>query len=363
MKRTFVTAVGRLLKQQKGDLQSTIKFLTQGSRSTTISSLFQEGKADVAHVKHIVDILNTDLPDVDAKRRRIDAHYDLLMSRLKQVVEKSIEHGAQAVNESVPHMAVKDRIAQCQNSDQLYQLLLELQLSRKITRGALAKIVMHKNFTHARQVSENLAAFSYELDLAAMVCYRMRGSEGLAIRNIYKSRWISEWHNLAPLAQKLVWKCEQRSGGLAAVQQMIGSIEGWTRANTIGLFQALYLIAHELPRPEEFADAAQLTTSQHFFIEALRALSPWTAMSDRIRKQCLEVVRASVENRIVSEASSENGVSVNQYRFIRRLDDILQQSVTRNSEPPILQQALQEIIEELHRQEEEVRSQMVLKFI
>ena len=118
----------------------------------------------------------------------------------------------------------RERISRCHSGEDLYQLLLELQLAKKLSRGAMVKIVMHRNFTHLRQVCENIAGFSHELELAAMLCYRLHGSESSDIYETYSHRWTSEWHNLARVAQNLVWKCDYRATGVMGVSRRLKDV-------------------------------------------------------------------------------------------------------------------------------------------
>ncbi|CUS24664.1 LAQU0S18e01420g1_1 [Lachancea quebecensis] len=365
MKRTFATTLSRLTKQKPADLRSTLKFLTQAGKGTTLSSLFESGKAEASHIKHIVNILNNDLPDVEFNKKRVDAHYDILMSRLKHVVEKSISgddmSGARTMPGAAMQLSFQEKFARCHTSESLYSLLLELQVAQKLSRGAMAKIVMNRNFTHLKQVSENLPGFSHEVELAVMVSYRLRGADSNEIYKAYSSRWSNEWHGMTRIAQNLVWKSDHRLGGIAAVTQRMHEIEGWSSADMVGLYQALYSVAHQLPA----TSSAELTKVQQLFVAALRALSRAVPTSEQAKKNCFAVVRACLENKLSSESSnsSETGASVFQYRFMRRLDDLLQLSVRDAGLRPDVRSAIQDVLDSLHREEEQVRSQMVLKFI
>ncbi|SCV01787.1 LAMI_0G13740g1_1 [Lachancea mirantina] len=360
VKRTFSTIFSGILKQKSADLKSTLQFLVQAERPTTLTSIFGDGtKLDGRHVKQITELLNKDLPDGKANKRRIDAQYEILMTRLRQLVEVSVKNVVEDKNPS----SVGDRIAKCESSEHLYLLLLELQLSRKLTRGLMAKIVMHSRFAHAKQLSENLVAFDHELELATMVWYRLRGSEAQQVRTAYRDRLIASWRSLSALAQKLVWRSEQRAAGRPGVLDLMQKIPNWTPSDTVALYQALYSIAHELPAPADLVcHNATLTANQIVFVETLRALSPWISQHVSMRKKALSVVRASVEDKVALEATENSEVSVFRYRFIRRLDDLVQQAV-RDSDEPEQQAAIQRVLTKLHAEQEQIRSQTVLKFI
>ncbi|CAR24002.1 Smt1p [Lachancea thermotolerans CBS 6340] len=365
MKRTFATTLSHLTKQKPADLRSTLKFLTQAGKGTTLTSLFENGKTEASHIKHIVDVLNNDLPDVELNKKRVDAHYDILMSRLKHVVEKSISgddlSGARTAPGTSSQLSFQEKFARCHTSESLYSLLLELQVAHKLSRVAMAKIVMNRNFTHLKQVSENLPGFSHEVELAVMVGYRLRDADLNEIYKTYSSRWTDEWHNLTRIAQNLVWKSDHRLGGIAAVTRRMHEIKDWSSADIISLYQALYSVAHQLP----VASSAELTKVQQLFVAALRALSRAVPTSEQAKKNCFAVVRASLENKLSAESSnsSEAGASVFQYRFMRRLDDLLQLSARDARLGPDVGTAIQGVLDSLHREEEQARSQMVLKFI
>ncbi|SCU99687.1 LAME_0G04852g1_1 [Lachancea meyersii CBS 8951] len=360
MRRSFTTVVALLAKRSKQDSQNTLKFLAHANRSTTISSLFEKPGTDAVHVQKVVDLLNNELPDGESNRRRVDAHYDILMSRLKQVVEKSIaQTGVDDVTLKSQQLSAQEMIKKCTTSDQLYALLLELQVSGKLTTSALAKIIMNRQFTHLSQVQENLPGFSHELELAAMLVYRGRGHEASLLYKNYTERWTSRWHKLAPMAQKLIWKCDHRILGVPGVVDRSVEISGWTASDWVGLYQALYSAAYQLPRPH----STQLTKVQHLFVESLRALSMCISNSGEAKKRSLEAVRASVENRLSYDTPEETGATVYQYRFLRRLDDLLQLSARDADVPEEARLVLAKVLDSLHREEEVARSQMVIKFI
>ncbi|SCV03561.1 LANO_0G04874g1_1 [Lachancea nothofagi CBS 11611] len=362
MKRGISTSISLLAKRKTQDLQNTLKFLAQTNKTTTISSLFEKQGTEAVHVQKVVDLLNHDLPDGEFHRRRVDAHYDILMSRLKHVVEKSVAQTGIEDSWSKLKYNLQERLSKCHSSEQLYGLLLELQVANKLTSAALTKIIMNRNFTHLNQVRDNLPGFSHELELAAMLSYRLRGPEASTLFEQYTKRWTSEWHDLAPMAQKLVWKCDYRQSGIALVSQRVREIRGWSAADSIGLYQTLYSVAYQLPSLQDH----RLTKVQHLFVASLKALSLGICDSESARKMCLATVRASVENRLSSDClqtKQDTGISVYQYRFMRRLDDILQLSAR---DPVISSQArnqIQDVMNTLHREEEQARSQMVLKFI
>ncbi|SCU96206.1 LAFA_0G04940g1_1 [Lachancea sp. 'fantastica'] len=360
MRRSFTTMVAALAKRNKADSQNTLKFLAHANKSTTISSLFEKPGTDAVHVQKVVDLLNNELPDGEKHRKRVDAHYDILMSRLKQVVERSIaQTGVEDMVSKSQHLSTPDRIGKCSSSEQLYALLLELQVSSKLSTAALTKIIMNRNFSHLNQVRENLPGFSHELELAAMLAYRLRGQEAATLYNDYTERWTSKWHDLAPVARKLIWKCDHRVSGVSGVFERSAKIGGWNASDLVGLYQALYSVAHQLPHPHN----SQLTKVQNLFVESLRALSLHRSHSGDANKRCLAAVRASVENRISYDSVEDTGTSVYQYRFLRQLDELLQLSARDPDVSEEARLALTRVLSSLHREEEVARSQMVVKFI
>lgn len=363
LNRRFSLLAARLLKSHDKDaLKSTLKFLSR-PQPNTISSLFLDRAdgADAQHIRQIVDMLNSSLPDVESKRKNVETHYDVLVGQLKQVVEKSIEQRPGAASQLSP----RDRVRHASTSEELYQLLLELQLSRKMNRTLMGSIVCHRRFAHAQQVYDNLEFFNDKLDLTVLLCYRADSTLSREIYDRYSKQWIREYPALSGLARKLLWKCTNRIHGVEQVLCVFKRIPGGQDAvknkDVVTLFQVLSTESHELARGLE-QELTSLTNNQTLFVRALRALSP-RAAEPQVKSWIGKIVKLSVDNKLSSEVPvADAGVSIYQYRFIKALDEVLVDIVAHCSEADVVTQ-VQGVLQALHAEESEVKSQMVLKFI
>lgn len=372
MRRAFSRLSCQLLKRADGDeLQSTIRFLARGSKPA-ISSLIdrsnggeevKEGSEEEAkHVERILKILNSTLPEVEPRKRHVEAHYDILFSQLKKIVETTIEVEG-----------TKQRVGQSSSSnvsESLYDELMFLQYTNKLTSaGQIAKIVLAKGFAEWDRVWDNISLFSenQRRDLSLLLYFRSGNSE---IWETYEEVWFREYHKLHIISQRLLWRCVARkidaSDDFAlAVKQQVDRIEHWTTKDLVVLYQSLFAKAHMLP--ETLADDAALSRNQQLFIKTLRMLSPYESSERKIKKWTVKLVKLSIENKVASEAPEiTTGLSIYQYRFIRSLDLTVQELHStcegkKQLEP--LRHDLATILATIHNEEQEVKSHMSIKFI
>lgn len=384
MRRTFSQLSSKLLKKKEDDeLQATLKFLTRGSTPTTSISSFLSGSSargslvadslakeeDSKHVERILKILNSTLPEVESKKKRVEAHYDILFTQLKNIVEKSIEDSVGS--------KTSDTI--CESSDVLYNRLMMLQYTNKLNNvKQLAKIVLAKNFQAFDKVWENISLFNdqQKLTLTILLYYRDGREE---VRQEYINKWFQNYHSLHITIQRVLWRCilKKKIGSenkFQNIQDCIGRISNWSSNDTVVLYQSLYASAHLLPKDLP-PNGMLLSKNQELFVASLRTLSKYQAVVNGLTKWLVKLVKLSVENKLAIEkkqpvrgagSPSSSDISIYQYRFIRGLDLELQDIYSLCEGIPKyapLRDELETILINANDEEQEVKSQMSLKFI
>lgn len=380
MRRAFSRLSFQLLKRAENDeLQSTIRFLARGSKPA-ISSLIDRSKSGEAvkegseeeakHVERILKILNSTLPEVEPRKRHVEAHYDVLFSQLKKIVETSIEAtdregGDQTVTNCRPN-------GPSSVSQSLYDELMLLQYTNKLTSvGQIAKIVLAKGFVEWDKVWDNISLFSenQRRDLSLLLYFRGGNPR---ILEEYEEVWFRDYSKLHIITRRLLWRCIARridanDDFAAVVKHNVDRIENWTTKDLVVLYQSLFAKAHMLP--ESLADEveASLSRNQQLFIKTLRVLSPHESSERRIKKWMVKLVKTSIENKVALESpETTTGLSIYQYRFIRSLDLTVQElhsACDGKKQLVELRQNLTSILARIHNEEQEVKSQMSLKFI
>lgn len=377
MRRAFSKLSSRLLKQSESDeLQSTIRFLARSSRLPNFSLLEGHkdngrngatGEEDSQHVERILKVLNSTLPEVESRKLRVEAHYDVLVSQLKNIVETSIKATDRDVQKQ-PTKGVNAGVP----SDALYDRLMLLTYTNKLTNvGQMAKIVLSKNFTAWDKVWAKMPLFkeSQRRDLSLLLYFRSGNKE---IREKYGNEWIEHYHELHIIVQRLLWRCISREVGTgtdfsSVVLRNARKIENWSAKDVVVLYQSLFAKAHLLPETLTEDLRLGLSKNQELFVRALRELSRNEPTEKKIKKWMVRLVKVSIENKVALEdLKAQSGLSIYQYRFIRSLDLTIQELQTAcegKKHLAALQGHLELILTSIHDEEQEVKSQMSLKFI
>lgn len=378
MKRAFSRLSSQLLKQSESDeLQSTIRFLTRSSQPP-ISSLLEsnkdstivspDGEEDGKHVERILKVLNSTLPEVESGKVRVEAHYDVLFSQLKNIVETSIKATDQNIVKEGPVKAVDSAVP----SDVLYDKLMLLQYTNQLTNaGQMARIVLSKNFTAWDKVWGKISLFqeSQRRDLSLLLYFRSGNKQ---IRETYENEWLGHYHELHIIVQRLFWRCICREIGptddfASVILQNVRKIQNWQGKDVVVLYQSLFAKAHLVPETLTQGVRSAVSKNQELFIQALRELSRHDSAEKKIKKWMVRLVKMSIENKIALEKSeTQSGLSIYQYRFIRSLDLTIQELHTAcegKKHLVELQRHLELILRRIHNEEQEVKSQMSLKFI
>lgn len=391
MKRAFSQLSSRLLKNSESeDLQSTIRFLTRGSKpSSTLSSLLdrrgtqngilsghKEDQEDSKHVERILNILNSTLPEVESKKKRVEAHYEILFSQLKNIVERSIEATAfdgknAGISELKQSSLATNAVARTISSEGLYDKIMILQYTNQLTTvGQMARIILSKNFKEFDKLWENISFFNEKqrLDLTVLLYYRCEKRE---IREQYEAMWFTHYRELHSTIQRLLWRCVTRGTGsdnyARAVGECVERIKSWGPNDTVIVYQSLYAKSHLLPETLFSSTQKLLSKNQELFIQTLRILAAYDIGEKRTQKWMVKLVKLSIENKLsVEKAHTSQGISIYQYRFIRALDLAVQEiysSCEGKKSLLLLQRDLEKILRSANDEEQEVKSQMSLKFI
>lgn len=347
MKRAFSNLSSRLLKSESDELKSTIQFLTRASKRPSLTS-FLDTDSNQNHEERVLKVLNSTLPEVDSQRKRVQTHYDILFSQLKDIARQSSQKPLENVLDS---------------SEKLYNYLILQQYMGKLrTVPQIAKIVLSKNFQDFDKLWENITLFDSKQQLVLSVLLYYRCGRPI-IRQQFEDQWVTNYAQMHISVQRLLWKCLTKGYRSSADLQNIvrtirQSIKSWSAHDEVVLYQSIYTKCHQLPATKE-----SLTKNQELFIATLRIF----AKNNVNKKDMLKIVKLSIENRLANEIVDEASViSIYQYRFIRALDLAVQDVYSackgkRNSDE--LQNELQEVLANVNDEEQDVKSQMSLKFI
>lgn len=381
MKRAFSRLSYQLLKRADNDeLQSTIRFLARGSKPA-ISSLIDRSRnggngsenteEEAKHVERILKILNSTLPEVEPRVRHVEAHYDVLFSQLKRIVETSIE----ATNHESSGGLSEGRIpveGSGNASQNLYNKLMLLRYTNRLTSvSQIARIVLSKDFKDWGRVWDNISLFSENQrhNLSLLLYFRSSNAD---IWERYEKVWFQHYHDLHIITQRLLWRCIAKKVGptddLASVlKQNVARVENWSSKDTVVLYQSVFTKAHMLPEGLANNGRTALSRNQALFIKTLRELSRCEVSERKIKKWMVKLVKTSIENKVALEsAETTTGLSIYQYRFIRSLDLTVQElrsACEGQKQLTQLRHNLASILGQIHNEEQEVKSQMSLKFI
>lgn len=354
MIRAFSSFSSRLLKSESDELRSTIEFLAKGSTRPSLSSLLDRGMSqddnlgrngESKHVERVLKILNSTLPEVDTKKKRVQAHYDVLFSQLKDIAQQSWQKPLH----EMPNSSVR----------QYEYLMLQQYMGKLESVPQMAKILLSKNFQDFDRLWENRALFDerQQLHLSVLLYYRCGNAR---IRQEFEHRWFRQFKIMHISVQRLFWRCLIRDNTdySQVIDNARSRIGSWTAHDTVVLYQSLYARAHLLPVPPE-----PLSHNQQLFVSALRILSRHSLS----KKWMVKLVKMSTENRLANETcAGPTTITIYQYRFIRALDLTLQElysSCEGKKNVAELQQELQQVMAGANDEEQEIKSQMSLKFI
>lgn len=402
-KRLFSQLSFRLLKSETEELRSTIKYLTKNKTSLNpLVSLLDSGSCnigsspddklvakdeqDMKHVERILKLLNKTLPEVDMKKKRVEAHYDVLFSQLKYMVEKSININELSTSSQVPLLDfTNSRGSLISDNDspstQLYNQLMILKYTKMLKSvHQMSNIILNKDFNDCDKVWSNISLFNdtpeFKLNLSILLYYR---SHNIEIYDSYNEYWVQSYYSLSSTTKRLFWRCisqnvpnESLYNHINNIITKIGSVE---HIDIIIMYQSLYRKSHLLPFDIIQETPEPLTINQMLFIQILRILAKYDRIFDTgTKKWMISIVKLSIDNKLILEKYSgykgsmatESGISIYQYKFIRALDIAIQgiySSCKGKAAYMPLQQEVENILSSVIEEENEIKSQMSLKFI
>ncbi|AET39959.1 Smt1p Ecym_5187 [Eremothecium cymbalariae DBVPG len=365
MKRYFsilrvVAANVKKGKTPELDIKSTLKYLSQ-NRSAL--SLFNSRNQQ--HEERIVELLNDGLPDVSKQERNIMTHYEVLMYRLRDMVEHNM------------HLKpLKDRILECgHDSGALYRLIWEQALYHEdgLKPQDFYRIVMRPGFSTAH-VKELMSTTNelpkYPLDFSVILCNKSKRHEYYAE---WRDKWIENYEKLAVISQRLVWRVALSVGGIDEVKKCLDLLVGQDKiTQTVMLHQVLYLKAHLLP--PTLLDVP-LTRNQLLFCTCVKMLSKWSDNYAQARKLNAKLVRSSLKNRLsedVPQSGNETignysttnpNIPIFQYQLMQCMGDLLTTIVNDPKATISLQKEADSLLKQLHEEQKLIQSEMLLQFL
>lgn len=390
MRKSFLHVYARLSKSESDELRSTLKFLTgHSSTSSALSSFFRSTVSDgnetstspvadtnenaaTAHpdkeesqyIDSVVKLLNASLPQPDKNKRNIRQHYDLFYGQLKNILDQSTRSAA-AISSSGPGASSMGN----DTSEDLYNKLIMSQLTENFSIREASKIVLSKKFHHFEQLMSNITVFpkTARLELSLLVYYRTMNS---CIKSQYHSSWIASFNEFPPAIQRVFWRGLYNRDNIEEskdnVVRAIANIKDWDAPKTVTLYQALFEMAHTLPRYDT------LSRNQGIFVSVLRILSP----HKQLQKYMVKVVKLSMETKLVNEnhvnsihpasMSSQSESLMSHYKFVTSLDVLLHEiynsSTIQGPQHQELLSELEDIFTLINNEEEDVKSRMSLRY-
>lgn len=378
MKRAFSQFSTVLSKAENEDLRSTLRLLTKGS--STIGETIQGGnhlphrldattktsaQTDKKHVDTILKVLNSTLPDPKRNIKRINTHYDVLFGQLQKIITESIAT-------SSPSSSPKARNTASLSSDQLYDRLMLLQYTNELKISDIIKILLSKNFQKFPELLSNINVFKpiTQLEILIIAYYR---TKDVKLLETYNTEWLHRYHDLHVSIQRILWKCQPRT---IPIEDIIEQIPQWSAPKDfIIMYQSLYTDINRLPMVDESLQG-NFTKNQKIFIDSLRIVDKFTGVTDKTKQWLIQIVKLSIEDKLTFETVEHidgKNISLYQFKFLRSLELILQNfqkfmakqelAVQENESTRELLNELQGILEDINTEEQEIKTQISLKFI
>lgn len=354
MLKRYFSIINTLSKQK--NLESTIKFISKRSKPT-ISSIFQISSGydkvinNTVHVDEIVSLLNNGLPNIDNQKEGVEAKYDILINRLRDMVDNPI---------SLIKVTVNTRIENCKCNEDFFRLLKELELYGTTSSRIYYQIIMNPKFDNFEKLINSIHRFKNSLNLSLILCYRLKC---INFYTNWKNEWINNFSKLSILSQKLFWKLSYSMDGMDNILTYISRIS-WSAKEVIILHQVLFKKAHELP--DKLITRNFLNDDQILFCKILKILSRFREIDNQCDKWCGILIRSSVENKIshevMTESKATSNVSIYQYRFIKSMESLTTQIIEGTTDKN-LRELMTDIQQILNKEKQEMQDQTVLRFI
>lgn len=359
MRKAFLHLQVQLQKNEKDELWSTIKYLTKGSKTSSALSSFLNSKLnqdeDISshnitkqeekHVDTILKLLNATLPKKNLNEKRVQSHYNIFVKELQSVLT--------ATNESITSVPTQKTVER--KSKELYDKLILLQVTDRLTVNQYSKIILNKNFHHFDTLLENIVLFPLprRLEIAILIFYK---TGNLQIGKDYKLQFINEFSELHHSIQRIYWRCMLRANknSIEGINEIIMQLKSWCNEDVIILYQSLFEFSHKLPM------ASNLAPNQELFIRVLRLLSEYK----EYRSEIIRVVKLSIETKIHEVSLDIKKPISSQYKFATTLNLILHDIYKKLPPDRItLQDEIAKILQIINQEEKNLKSQISLKFV
>ncbi|CCF58786.1 hypothetical protein KAFR_0F01890 [Kazachstania africana CBS 2517] len=357
MRRAFFHINARLFKSDNKQLRSTLNFLTKGSTlSTTLSELLEPGSNSeksalkkvkdpeaTKHVETILDVLNSTLPKSKLHTSKVQGHYDFLFQQLKVILRNTIKETGSI--QSSPSAL------ESLTSEELYNRLILLKLSNKLTISEVCKIVLSKNFKHYDSLWSNITLFDdmEMLQVSLLLYYKTHKME---IYKELKNKWIDNYSTFQASIRRIFWRCALHDN--LDINEIIVKLQKWDNKELIILYQSLFEISNRLPILDD------LSYNQGLFIRSLRALAVNTI---KYKKWMVKIVKLSLKLKLYTEEKTQiDNQLISRYKFASSLNLVLQE-VYNMCDDTVLQEELRDIFKMIDQQEQKMKTQISLKFV
>lgn len=431
IKKAFIHASSLLHFSNKNDIKKlkfTIKFLTKGDNSSnTLGKMIQNGiissgntdnessshniknvlsnnkssslkvkptPQEQEYIDTILKILNSTLPSKETHIQRVDTHYQIFFSQLKNVLNQFDNYNGKARgnyknSNANPHlpMSFQDNVDyKIMNSNDLFNRLILLQLIGRLTLRDISQIILSKNFTLYTKTFQNLSIFSKidQLNIAVLLYYKLKSSKHLSTSDLnsdkntlnhkiwdqYSPLWIKDFGNLHHSIKRVFWRCVYMTEPslINIIVQL--NLKQWDMNNLVVLYQSLFQHVYKLNLPSIIPNDFSINNNfknQELFIKAINLLSPYKSL---YHGTMIEIVKLSIQihlNELPQESDHEK--VGNQLMFTTSLNLILRKfydkldSSQNISSTGRLKQELETIFSMINEQENDLKEKISLKFI
>ncbi|CAL9731820.1 MIOREX complex component 5 [Monosporozyma unispora] len=396
-----LTAVLNSSKQKDArELKSTIKFLTKGSKpSRTLSKIIQKGissdnndeklvfkskpsRQEQEYINTILKVLNSTLPRKENNVQRVETHYQLFFNQLQKVLEQfgnddGKKRPTKQIQNDILPITLNEVNYKEMNGEDLYNRLMLLQLLGKLTLMDTTKIILATNFDHFAKTIKNLSIFpiEHQLNLSLLLYYKLKVSKDSSNDSLitslwqkYYSEWIDNFDKLHHSIRRILWRCLYMTDPNKINNIIQIKLKHWDINNLVTLYQSLFAHVYKLNLPEVIETTSQNNNnnnnthrSQELFIKVIDLLSPFKSA---YKNHMIKIVKLSIQSNL--DGISQNNIHKigNQYKFTTSLNLILQ-DIYNNSKilDTTLKQELEDIFTIIDRQENDLKTQLSLKFV
>lgn len=356
LKRSF-GILHKQLKQNDKTIKKTIQYIAQ---EQNLKSLFKGQNADAEqYVEDVVGLLNGTLPDVRKHQKTMDVHYSMLMNKLRGMVDREVVYAT---------VDISKRIKACNDGTSLYNLIWEIQMDPVLREKATLKhfygIITNPKFKR-RNCLDLLDCVGllriFKNDVQIMALYKLNES---SLISEYLDGLIDLYSVLNQFSQRLVLRILNREGRLDDLLKQKSSELHMlvnNHSQIIMIYQTLYHDAYKLP--DHLLLAPELSVLQELFCETISLFSEYSLTNSRIARRCSQLVKSSLINKLsLHNSEVDHSININEYKFMKFLEDFLEESIQAYPEHQNLNAKAQWILEKL-RKEYSSASELSLRLV